>query len=327
MKKRLKLLINVTRDKRVHEKLENFITQNRVVSGMFDRIYVKSREELLREIPSADVLLSFVVPEMAMEQAENLKWLHFASAGVEKSLGPALRKKKIKLSCSRGIHATAIAEYILMQMLSFSKALRQAYRFQEKREWQFEALTQQRFDLEGRTVVIIGLGSIGLRVAKLAKAFGMRVIGTVGNPRKLAHVDKVYPSTKLNECLKQADFVVLSTPVTDKTFHLIGETELSLMKPNSYLINIGRGKLIDETALIKALQSKKIAGAALDVFESEPLPQDSPLWEMENVSITPHFSGMADNLWEKVAARFCENAIRFKDGKRLIGTVSLEKGY
>ncbi|HBZ00624.1 MAG TPA: D-2-hydroxyacid dehydrogenase, partial [candidate division Zixibacteria bacterium] len=212
-------------------------------------------------------------------------------------------------------------------MLAFSKGLRQAYRFQEKREWQFEALTQKRFDLEGRTVAIIGLGSIGLRVARLAKAFDMRVIGTINAPRKLAYVDKVYPSTKLNECLKQADFVVLSTPVTEKTFHLIGKTEFSLMKPTSYIINIGRGKLIDETALIKALLSKKIAGAALDVFESEPLPQDSPLWEMENVSITPHFSGMADNLWEKVAARFCENAIRFKVGKRLIGAVSLEKGY
>jgi D-2-hydroxyacid dehydrogenase (NADP+) len=327
MKKRLKLLINVTRDKRVHEKLENFIARNRVVSGMFDRTYVKSREELLREIPSADVLFSFVVPEIAMERAENLKWLHFASAGVEKSLGPALRKKKLKLSCSRGIHAATIAEYIFMQMLAFSKGLRQAYRFQEKREWQFEALTQGRFDLERKTVAIIGLGSIGLRLAKLAKAFDMRVIGTVSNPRKLSHVDKVYPPTKLNECLKQADFVVLAAPVTEKTFHLIGETGLSLMKSTSYLINIGRGKLIDEIALIKALQSKKIAGAALDVFEAEPLPHNSPLWGMENVSVTPHYSGMADDLWKKVAARFCENAIRFKDGKRLVGTVSLEKGY
>jgi phosphoglycerate dehydrogenase-like enzyme len=327
MKKRFKLLINVTRDKRVHENLENFIARDRVVSGMFDRTYIMSREELLREIPLADVLFSFVVPDDVMARAANLKWLHFASAGVEKSLGPALRAKKIKISCSRGIHAGTIAEYVIMQMLAFSKNLRKAYQFQDKRQWQFESLTKDRFDLAGKTAAIIGLGAIGLRIARLAKAFDMRVIGTVTKPRKLSYVDKVYSPVKLDECLKEADIVVLSAPVTERTLHLIGAHELSTMKSSAYIINIGRGKLIDEKALIAALDSKKIAGAALDVFDTEPLPQSSPLWAMENVSITPHYSGMAENLWEKVAARFCENAIRFKDGKRLIGTVNIKKGY
>jgi D-2-hydroxyacid dehydrogenase (NADP+) len=327
MKKKLRLLINITRDKRVHKILENFIAQNRVVSGMYERTYVMSREELLREIPGADVLFSFIVPEEAMKQADNLRWLHFASAGVEKSLTPSLRAKKIKISCSRGIHAATIAEYVIMQMLAFSKNLRTAYWFQERRQWQFEALLQGKFDLEGKTVAIIGLGSIGQRVARFARAFDMRVIGTVNTPRKLANVDKLYPPSKLGECLRQADFVVLSAPVTETTFHLLGERELSLMKRSAYLINIGRGKLVDEKALIAALESKQIAGAALDVFDTEPLPESSPLWGMENVSVTPHYSGMAENLWEKVAARFCENAILFKEGKRLIGTVNIKKGY
>ncbi len=327
MKKRLKLVINVTRDKRVHKILENFIARNHVVSGMFDRVYVMSRAELIREIASADVLFSFAVPEEAIKTADNLKWLHFASAGVEKSLNASLRSKKIKLSCSRGIHAAAISEYVLMQMLAFSKNLRRAYQFQDKHQWRFEALLPGKFDLEGKTIAIIGLGSIGLRVAKLAKAFEMNVIGTVNRVRKLPYVDKVYPQSKIETCLKPADIVVISAPLTDRTFHIIGKRELSIMKPGSYLINIGRGQLIDEKALIEALEAKKIAGAALDVFDTEPLPSDSPLWSMENVVVTPHYSGMAENLWEKTAARFCENAIRFKDGKRLIGAVSIEKGY
>jgi phosphoglycerate dehydrogenase-like enzyme len=327
MKKRLKLVVSVTRDKRVHKILENYIARCRVVSGMFERTYVASREELFREIPSADVLFSFVVPNDAIERAANLKWVHFASAGVEKSFGPALRARKIKLSCSRGIHANTIAEYVIMQMLAISKNLRQAYQAQDKGKWQFEELVQGRFDLAGKTVAIIGLGSIGLRVAKLASVFDMRVIGTVSKPRKMPSVDEVFPPSKLKQALKQADFVVLSAPVTDETFHIIGEQELSIMKRGAYIINIGRGKLIDEKALIAALKAGTICGAALDVFESEPLPSSSPLWNMPNVSITPHYSGMAENLWKLVVDRFCENAIRFRDEKKLIGSVSKEKGY
>jgi phosphoglycerate dehydrogenase-like enzyme len=328
MKEPLKLIVNVTRDKRVHEILENNLARNNVVSGMFERKYVMSRDELLSEAPSANVFFTFALPEQAVSAADNLKWVHFASAGVEKSLNPTLlARKDVKLSGSTGIHAATIAEYILMMMLAFSRNLRKAYQFQEKHEWHFEDLIQGKFDLEGKTVGIIGLGSIGLRVARLAKAFEMKVIGTVNRPRKLPYVEKSYSPSKLDIILKQADFVVLSAPLTEETFHIAGEHEFSIMKSNAYLINIGRGRLVDEEALIAALQAKKIAGAALDVFEHEPLPADSPLWEMENVSVTPHYSGMAEDLWSKVAQRFCENAIRFKQGKRMIGVVSRKKGY
>jgi D-2-hydroxyacid dehydrogenase (NADP+) len=328
MKKRLKLIVNVTRDRRVHEILENSIAGNNVVSGMFERRYVMSREELLAEAALAEVFFTFALPEEAVKAANNLRWVHFASAGVEKSLNQTLlARTKVKLSGSTGIHAAAISEYVLMMMLAFSKGLRNAYRFQDKHEWHFEALSAGKFDLEGKTVGIIGLGSIGLRVARLSKAFGIKVIGTVNRPRRLPYVDKVYPPSRLDDLLGRADFVILAVPLTDMTFHLIGEHELSIMKPGSYLINIGRGRLVDEKALIVALQQMKIAGAALDVFEKEPLPADSPLWEMEQVSVTPHYSGMAENLWEKVAQRFCENAIRFKQGRRLVGIVNRKKGY
>lgn len=327
MNKRLHLVVNVTRDKRIHAILEKNIARNRAVSAMFRRRYIMSRSELMREMPSADVLFSFGVPEEAIAIADNLKWLHFASAGVDRSLNATLLAKRIRLSNSRGIHAAAISEYVIMQMLAFSKELRKAYRYQDKHEWKFEELTNGKFDLDGKTVGIIGLGSIGLRVARVAAALGMKVVGTVNAPRKMLYVYKVYAPSKLDELLRQSDFVILSAPLTEKTLHIIGKHELSIMKANAYLVNIGRGKLIDEQALVAAIRSKKIAGAALDVFEREPLPADSPLWGMKDVSVTPHYSGMADDLWVKVAERFCENAIRFRDGKPLIGAVSRVKKY
>ncbi|OGC94988.1 MAG: hypothetical protein A2W25_17670 [candidate division Zixibacteria bacterium RBG_16_53_22] len=321
------LIINVTRDQRVHEIIEKTIAADRTVSPMFERKYMKSPAELLENIAGAEVLFSFAVPEAVALRADNLKWVHFASAGVEKSLSPALLSRNVKLTCSRGLHAATIAEYVLMQMLAFSKNLRRAYKFQDERRWAFEELLAGKFDLEGKTVAIIGLGSIGRRVAGLAKAFDMRVIGMVNKPRQIKDVDKVFRPSRLKQCLGAADFVVLSTPLTESTFHLIGPEELAAMKPNALFINIGRGKLIDQATLIEALENKRISAAALDVFEAEPLPVDSPLWEMENVSVTPHYSGMAEGLWVKVAELFCENAKRFKNGKRLLGIVDRDRGY
>jgi D-2-hydroxyacid dehydrogenase (NADP+) len=327
MKPRKRLVVNITRNKQVHEIIEDTIAVDKTVSKMFDRVYVSGKEELLNEIQSADVLFSFAVPEEAVRRAANLKWIHLASAGAEKSLTPALMASKIRLTCSRGIHANTIAEHVMMQILAFSKNLRRAYDFQNKHEWRFPELVDGRFDLEGKTICIIGLGSIGARVAQLAKAFDMRVIGTVNHIRKMRYVDKVYPPSRLNECLAQADFVLLSTPLTDKTFHLIGKKELSVMKKSVFLVDIGRGKLVDEAALIEALRNGTIKGAALDVFEIEPLPPDSPLWNMENVSVTPHCSGMAEGLWRKATLRFCENAVRYKNGRRLLGIVNRQRGY
>ena len=327
MNPKLRLVINVTRDKRVHTIIEDTISANATVSLMCDRVYTSGKADLIKQIQSADVLFSFAVPEEAINIGANLKWIHLASAGVEKSLTPHLMASKIKLTCSRGIHANTIAEYVLMQILAFSKNIRKAYEYQAKHQWRFEELIERRFDLEGKTIFIIGLGSIGSRVAKLAKAFDMNVIGSVNKIRKIKNVDKVYPTSRLKECLAHSDIVVLSTPLTEKTYHLIGKDQLAVMKESAFLVNIGRGKLVDEAALIAALKAKKIAGAALDVFETEPLPPDSPFWDMENVSVTPHYSGMAEDLWRKVANRFCENAIRFVNGKRMLGVVNKKEGY
>lgn len=155
----------------------------------------------------------------------------------------------------------------------------------------------------------------------------MNVTGTVNSVRPIKHVNRVYSKKDLLKCLSGADFIVLSTPLTNETRNLLSAREFKVMKKNAFLVNIGRGPLINENDLIKALKSRRIGGAALDVFEKEPLSPDSPLWSFDNVHITPHYSGMAEDLWVKVANLFCDNAIRFRGGKRLIGSVSLEKGY
>ncbi len=327
MKRQLNLLVSVTRDESIHRILESNILSHKNVASMFKRKYVKNRLEMIQGIENADVLFSFAVPEEAIANAKNLKWIHFASAGVDKSLNESLRRKRIKLSCSRGIHANTIAEHVIMQILAFSKNLKKSFEYQQKKEWRFDELVEGRFDLENKTIAIIGLGSIGRRIAQLASAFDMNVTGTVNNVRPIKHVDKVYSRKELHKCLSDADFVVLSTPLTDETRNIISAREFKAMKKNAFLVNIGRGSLINENDLVQALTSHKIAGAALDVFEREPLPPQSPLWSFDNVFITPHYSGMAEKLWEKVANLFCENAIRFRDGKRLIGRVSIEKGY
>lgn len=328
MNTRLHLVVNVTRDSRVHDIIEKTISTDEIISGMFDRRYMKSRDELLENIARAEVLFTFAVPQEAAARAANLKWVHFASAGIDKSMSPALlENRNVKLTCSRGLHANTIAEFVLMQMLAFSKNLARAIESQGRREWKFEEMLDGKFDLEGKTVAIIGLGSIGRRVARLAKAFDMRVVGTVSRPRKIAAVDEVFSPGQIKKCLEDADFVVLAAPLTVQTLHLIGDRELAAMKPGACLVNIGRGKLVDETALIKALQNRRIAGAGLDVFETEPLPVDSPFWGMPNVSVTPHYSGMAEDIWKKTAQLFCENARRYRDGKRLLGVVDRAKGY
>jgi len=327
MKRRQQLIVNVTRDRGVHEILEKTISADKTVSAMFDRKYPSNRHELLEIIASADVLFSFAVPEDVLLKADKLKWLHFASAGVEKSLSRTLEAKRIKVTCSRGLHANTMAEYVMMQILAFSKNLRKAFDCQRMHLWKFEELLGGKFDLEGKTIAIIGLGSIGRRVARLAKAFDMRVIGTVNNPRKIRNVDRVYAASRIEECTRQADFIVLSAALTERTVHMVGRGQLETMKKNAFLVNIGRGRLVDEIALVESLKAGRIGGAALDVFESEPLFPNSPLWDIDSVSVTPHYSGMAENIWEKVARLFCENARRYKNGKRLLGIVNMELGY
>ena len=185
----------------------------------------------------------------------------------------------------------------------------------------------QAEELIGKTLAVIGLGRIGKGVARRARAMGMRVIGTSRLGAPVADADAVFPAEHLHAVLEQADFVALTVPLTPATVHVIDQKALEAMRPTAYLINVSRGRVVDEKALVEALRSGRIAGAALDVFEEEPLPADSPLWGFENVILTPHVGGDLKGFTDRSARLFCENIGRYLDGEALINQVDLVRGY
>jgi D-2-hydroxyacid dehydrogenase (NADP+) len=225
-----------------------------------------------------------------------------------------------------GIHATPIGEFILQFMLMFAKGAPQCFQMKQKREWRrFPPTT-----LRGRTVGIVGLGHIGREAARLSKAFGMKVIATRRSTKKAGtarYVDRLLPAGQLPLLLKESDFVVIATPHTSETHHLIGEKELNMMKSTAYIINIARGGIIDEAALVKALEEKRIAGAGLDVTEREPLPAESRLWDFPNVILSPHVSGGMEDYMGQATELFCENLRRYLDGKKLRNVIDKKRGY
>lgn len=241
--------------------------------------------------------------------AARVRWVHALAAGVESLLFDELRASEVPLTNSRGIFADALGEWALAAMLFFAKDLRRLVRQQESQRW----VPFNIEPLEGATLGIVGFGGIGRAVARRAEAFGIRALATRATP--------------LDELLAAADYVVIATPLTPETRRLIGARELSLMKSNAVLINIGRGAVVDEAALIEALRDRRIRGAALDVFESEPLAAGHPFWSMDNVLLSPHCADHTDDAHDRTMAFFLENLRRFESGEPLMNVVDKAKGY
>lgn len=249
----------------------------------------------------------------AIFQLESLRWFHTFSAGVDSPAFQVLIDRGTMLTNSAGASAPSIAQHVLAMMLYRSKRIDELREQQRRGEW----MQIRGRDLTGQTVGIIGTGNIGGEVARLAKAFGMRVIGARRSGKKARWVDEQVPLGRLTHLLRESDFVVLACPLTAETENLIGESELRAMKPTTTLINVARGRVVDETALVRALQDGTIAGACLDVFVREPLPETSPLWQMPNVVITPHNSGISPLNMERAMTIFIDNLARFVAGTPL----------
>ncbi len=262
--------------------------------------------------------------------APRLRWLHTASAGVDHVFTPEVLAQAesgaLALSDSGPAFGPAISEWVLMMMLAAARHLPEQQEHQRNRSWQ--AVKGQR-EIFGATVGIVGLGPIGRAVAERAKAFGMRVVGLRRSPQPVDSVDEVLTgSAGLETLIAASDYVVLAAALTGETHHLIGAEQLARIKPDAWLINIARGGMVDESALIQALQSGQIAGAALDVFAAEPLQADSPLWGMPNVLISPHNSGgWTPGLRARQLAIFVENLRRFAKGEALENVVDIARGY
>jgi phosphoglycerate dehydrogenase-like enzyme len=253
-----------------------------------------------------DVLLTFRVPNDIANRA-SAKWIQLLSAGADHVLGGPLKGSKIPITTASGIHATPIAEYTIASMLAYAHRIHLAIRAQVRHEWMRSgAFMAGVDDIRGQTLGIIGYGSIGRETARLAEAFGMKVLALKRNPSErvdagwcpagLGDPDGKIPARYFGPedreaILRESDYVSVTLPLTDHTRKFIGEREFAAMKPGAYLVNIGRGEVIDESAMAAALSAKKIGGAGLDVFEHEPLEASSPLWDLENVILTPHMSG------------------------------------
>jgi len=282
--------------------------------------------ELDELLARAEILYGIIFPPDVMARAPGLKWIQTTSAGIERALTPEIAASRVILTNVSGMHAVPISELVFTFMLDFAKQRGILHHRQGEKKW--ERTTPDL--LAGRSLGIIGLGHIGRRIAALGKAFGMRVTATRRHILKAGtarNVDAVYPRAQLPGLLAESDYVLNCLPATPETRHLSGEAELRTMKAGAVIINIGRGSTIDETALIKALQEKWIGGAGLDTFEKEPLPPDSPLWEMPNVIITPHISGSTSDYMNKATDIFCDNLRRYLAGKRLKNIVNKKLGY
>jgi phosphoglycerate dehydrogenase-like enzyme len=284
-----------------------------------------AKEKLDALLAEAEVLVGFIPPPDLIKRAPGLKWMQLMSAGADSLAGSEIWQSRVTITGVSGIHATPIGEYVLGTMLMFAKGAARSFRMKQKHEWQ--RFTPQL--LRGRTLGIVGLGHIGREVARLAKAFGMRVlsIDEIRGIRPARNVDTMLPANQLRQLCADSDFVVSCVPLTPKTSKLIGGKELRAMKPTAYLINISRGGIVDEDALIRALDEKWIAGAGLDVTVVEPLPPTSRLWDFDNVIITPHISGGQEDYLIHAFGLFCENLKRYLKGKKLMNVINRKRGY
>ena len=291
-----------------------------------------------------EILYGFMPPRN-LSVAPKLKWMQLHSAGINHLLNsnhPVLHSA-VRVTTSSGIHAVPIGEFSIALMLALARRVPRMVRMQDNGEWSKERWnTFLGSEMRGATLGIIGYGSIGRHVARVAKhGFGMRVLALsrggekrdrgwcepgVGDPEGILP-DAWFMSAQLLDLLAQSDFVLVATPLTASTRKLIGEKELRAMKPSAFIVNIARGGIIDEAALVRALKENWIAGAGLDVFEQEPLPTGSPLWKLENALIAPHISGATPNYDARATELFCENLRRYLRGDALLNLVNLQHGY
>lgn len=267
-------------------------------------------------------------PPSELKLAKELRWHATASAGIDQYVDESIYDHEgILLTNSSGAYGVAIAEHMLTVALMLLRRMRGYEEGQRRKEWKYLGKIGSIY---GSTVTAVGIGDIGSNFAKRCQALGARAIGVKRSPsEKPDYLDELYLTGDMDRAVKDADIVALSLPGTDETKHVFGRKEFAAMKEGAIFINVGRGRTIDQDALIEALQSGKLGGAALDVTEPEPLPSDCPLWEMENVIITPHISGndSLDHTTEMIIDMFIEDLERYRKGEELKNTASRKRGY
>ena len=294
-------------------------------------VHLPNYDRVTDEIADADIAISWSLRGEQIKVARKLRWIHSTAAAVHQLMTPELLASDTIVTNARDVHGPVVAEHAMALTFALAKRLPQAVKHQQQKHWAQHDLWNKESrprELSGATMAIVGLGGIGRPLVKLAKSAGMRVIGVREHPeRGNEGADVVLGFGELDRALREADFVVLAAPVTPRTHQLMNAERLAQLKSDAYLINVGRGVLIDEGALVEALHASCFGGAALDVTTEEPLPAKSPLWDMENVFITPHIAGLTEKMWERHYAHYTENLRRYLAGEPLLWVVDKQRGY
>ncbi len=290
------------------------------------------REAIRRQLPDADVAFTPFIDRDVFPSAARLRWIQSPAVGVGSLMFPELLASPVVVTSARGIRARSIAEHVIGVTIALARRLPLALRAQQAHHWaqgELEGPQSGVRALDGMRMGIVGLGSIGMEIVKRAAPFGIRVSAIRRRPQNPPPpgVDHVFAPDRLAEVLESSDIVVLAVPHTPETKQIIGAHELERMKPGAILINIARGKLIDDEAVVQALRSGKLGGAALDVFTREPLEPESPYWDLPNVIVTPHTSGAMQDYWTPLVQLFADNLRRFERGEPLLNVVDKVAGY
>jgi len=293
------------------------------------RIVPVNKSTVMQEIGDADAFIGSITPA-EVRAGKNLKWVQVMSAGVENVLfmsgGSDLRDSNIVLTNNKIVQGPEIADHAMAMLLTLSRNLRKYIADDQQENW--DGRRYEGIELNGKTAVVIGAGGIGMQIATRAWAFGMNVIAVDPEDKPFSpFLKKVVKPDQLDEVLPQADVVFISTPHTEKSHKMMGAHEFELLKPHSYFVAVSRGGIYDMGGLVKALDSKRLAGAGVDVTDPEPLPKGHALWKFNNVVITPHIAGRSDRDFERMSGTVKENIQRFVDGKPLINVVDKQKGY
>ena len=294
-------------------------------------VHLPDYDKLPEELPDTDIFVGYSLRAKQLKDARKLKWIHSTAAGVAQLMYPELRDSGVLVTNPSGVFSVPMAEHAMGLILALARNFPDSVRQQDRANWSQQELwdkPQHLAEVNGQVLLIVGYGSIGRELAKRAKSFEMRVWGLTRSGKGDGnYVEKIFPAARLHEALPEADYVVIAAPETAETKHLIGAAEFAKMKRSARLINVGRGSLMDEAALICALKSGTLGGAAIDVAETEPLPPESPLWKTPNLFITPHTSALSDRLWVRQTALLVELLERWFGGREMFNQVDLTRGY
>ncbi|MFP7299198.1 D-2-hydroxyacid dehydrogenase [Neobacillus niacini] len=316
-----KLVITQNLERKLMEQITDIIPDWNIIMG-------KDREIWQDHLHDAEIIAGWKkgMEKDCLGPHSKLKWIQTWSAGVNSLPLDSLEARNIFLTSANGVHAYPISETIFGLMLSLTRKIHTYVRNQQERKWHHSGM---KLEMHEKTVGIIGVGTIGKEAAKIAKAFGMKVLGVRHSGEPQPFVDEMYTTNQLDDVLPQCDYVVVTLPLTKDTTRLFGAEQFGLMKSSAFFINIGRGEIVIEKDLIAALQKGQIAGAGLDVFEQEPLPTDSPLWEMDNVIITPHTSGSTQHYDQRVIEDILIPNLKnyLSSNQPAVNLVDFTKGY